>query len=47
VEAVARWFQGKTPLLEASQEFKLPPRPEFRRRKSDVEEKKAAVAGKS
>jgi UDP-N-acetylglucosamine 2-epimerase (non-hydrolysing) len=47
VEAVARWFQGKTPLLEASQEFKLPPRPELRRRKTDVAEKtKATVAGK-
>jgi UDP-N-acetylglucosamine 2-epimerase (non-hydrolysing) len=49
VNAVARWFQGKTPLLEASQEFKLPPPPHPRRRKTDFGETAvaaAAVAGK-
>lgn len=45
VEAVARWFEGNMPLLDASQEFKLPPKPQPRRRKADVLEKKqAAVA---
>ncbi len=44
VEAVARWFQGQTPLLDASQEFKLPPRPHPRRRKTDLLEG-AKVAG--
>jgi UDP-N-acetylglucosamine 2-epimerase (non-hydrolysing) len=47
VEAVARWFQKKTPLLEADKQFKLPPRPEPRRRKSDRAEAASAVAGKS
>ena len=45
VEAIARWHQKKTPLLEADKEFKLPPRPEPRRRKTDIEAK-AAKAGK-
>ncbi len=45
VEAVARWHQKKTPLLEADKEFKLPPRPSPRRRKTDAETK-AAKAGK-
>lgn len=46
VEAVARWYQGKTPLLDAAQEFKLPLRPQPRRRKTDfVEEPKVAAAG--
>ena len=35
VEALARWYQGKTPLLEPGKEFKLPPRPRHRRRKTD------------
>jgi UDP-N-acetylglucosamine 2-epimerase (non-hydrolysing) len=35
VEAIARWHQGKTPLLEPEKEFKLPPRPHPRRRKTD------------
>ena len=35
VEAVARWHQGLMPLLEAEKQFKLPPRPEPRRRKTD------------
>lgn len=34
-EAVWRWHEGKTPLLEPSKEFKLPPRPRPRRRKTD------------
>jgi UDP-N-acetylglucosamine 2-epimerase (non-hydrolysing) len=48
VEAVARWHQKKTPLLEADKQFKLAPRPLPRRRKSDSEEtaSKAAAAGK-
>lgn len=36
VEAVARWHQGLTPLLEPEKEFKLPPRPCPRRRKTDM-----------
>jgi UDP-N-acetylglucosamine 2-epimerase (non-hydrolysing) len=36
VEAVARWHQGLTPLLEHDKEFKLPPRPCPRRRKDDL-----------
>jgi UDP-N-acetylglucosamine 2-epimerase (non-hydrolysing) len=47
VEAVSRWFKGKTPLLEVSQEFKLPVRPEPRRRKSDSEEKPIAAAARA
>jgi UDP-N-acetylglucosamine 2-epimerase (non-hydrolysing) len=48
VEAVARWYAKKTPLLEADKQFKLAPRPQPRRRKSDSEEsaRKAAAAGK-
>jgi UDP-N-acetylglucosamine 2-epimerase (non-hydrolysing) len=47
VEAVARWFAKKTPLLEADKQFKLPPRPQLRRRKSDAEESaRKAAAGK-
>lgn len=46
VDAVSRWFQGKVPVLDATQEFKLPPRPQPRRRKTDFrsEEKAAAAA---
>lgn len=47
VEAVARWFQKKTPLLEADKQFKLPPRPEPRRRITDRAEAASAAAGKS
>jgi len=47
VEAVARWYQKKTPLLEAEKEFKLPPKPQPRRRKGDQAETKSATAGKS
>jgi len=49
VEAVSRWYQKKTPLLEPSQEFKLPPRPHPRRRQTDFREiaAKTAAAGKS
>jgi UDP-N-acetylglucosamine 2-epimerase (non-hydrolysing) len=49
VEALARWHQKKTPLLEPDKEFKLPPRPEPRRRKDDFPEAsgQAAAAGKS
>lgn len=36
VEAISRWYEGKTPLLEPEQEFKLPPRPHPRRRKTDL-----------
>jgi len=36
VEAITRWYQGKTPLLDPEKEFKLPPRPRPRRRKTDV-----------
>jgi UDP-N-acetylglucosamine 2-epimerase (non-hydrolysing) len=46
VEAVARWFQKKSPLLEPDKEFKLPPRPQPRRRKSDLAEAHVAAAGK-
>jgi UDP-N-acetylglucosamine 2-epimerase (non-hydrolysing) len=48
VESVWRWYQKKSPLLEADQQFKLGPRPAHRRRKSDTEEtgRKAAAAGK-
>lgn len=35
VEAVARWHQGLTPLLEPEKEFKVPARPCPRRRKTD------------
>ena len=48
VEAVARWYAKKTPLLEPDKQFKLAPRPQPRRRKTDAEESahKAAAAGK-
>jgi UDP-N-acetylglucosamine 2-epimerase (non-hydrolysing) len=47
VEAVARWHRKKTPLLPSEQEFRLPPRPQPRRRRSDfAESTKAATAGK-
>ena len=36
VEAISRWYQRKTPLLEPEKEFKLPPRPHPRRRKTDL-----------
>ncbi|MBV8892474.1 MAG: UDP-N-acetylglucosamine 2-epimerase, partial [Acidobacteria bacterium] len=36
VEAVARWHRKLTPLLEPDKEFKLPPRPQPRRRRTDV-----------
>lgn len=35
VEAIARWHRGIAPLLEPDKEFKLPPRPCPRRRKTD------------
>jgi UDP-N-acetylglucosamine 2-epimerase (non-hydrolysing) len=35
VEAILRWYEGKSPLLEPGKEFKLPPRPHPRRRKTD------------
>ncbi len=49
VEAVARWYQKKTPLLDADQEFKLPSVPQPRRRKTDFSETavKSAKAGKA
>lgn len=48
VEAVARWYAKKTPLLEPDKQFKLAPRPQPRRRKTDAEESahKAVAAGK-
>jgi UDP-N-acetylglucosamine 2-epimerase (non-hydrolysing) len=48
VEACARWYQKKTPLLEADKQFKLAPRPQPRRRQTDSAEsaRKAAAAGK-
>jgi UDP-N-acetylglucosamine 2-epimerase (non-hydrolysing) len=47
VEAVARWHAKKTPLLEADKQFKLAPRPQPRRRKTDsVESARKAAAGK-
>jgi UDP-N-acetylglucosamine 2-epimerase (non-hydrolysing) len=47
VEAVARWYAKKTPLLEADKQFKLAPRPQPRRRKSDAAEiARKAAAGK-
>lgn len=44
VEAITRWHQGKTPLLDPEKEFKLPPRMHLRRRKTDILED-AEVAG--
>jgi len=35
VEAIGRWYQKKTPLLEPDKEFKLPARPHPQRRKTD------------
>jgi UDP-N-acetylglucosamine 2-epimerase (non-hydrolysing) len=48
VEAVSRWYHKKTPLLDADKQFKLPPRPQPRRRHSDLvaAAAKAASAGK-
>lgn len=48
VEAVARWYQKKTPLLQPDREFTLPPKPQPRRRKSDFVDASARVtaAGK-
>jgi UDP-N-acetylglucosamine 2-epimerase len=47
VEAVARWCAKKTPLLEADKPFKLAPRSQPRRRKTDLEESaRKAAAGK-
>ena len=47
VEAIARWYQKKTPLLESDKQFKLPPRPTPRRRRTDqLEVAQQAAAGK-
>lgn len=48
IEAIARWYEKKTPLLEPEKEFKLPPASHPRRRISDLVEAagKAAAAGK-
>jgi UDP-N-acetylglucosamine 2-epimerase (non-hydrolysing) len=47
-EAIWRWHQKKTPLLDADKEFKLAARTTPRRRKSDlVEAAKAATVGRS
>jgi UDP-N-acetylglucosamine 2-epimerase (non-hydrolysing) len=42
VEAITRWHRGIAPLLEPEKEFKLPPKPPHRRRKTDVHEDAAA-----
>ena len=47
VEAIARWHQGKTPLLDATQEFKLPARPQPRRRKTDFPEQPKVAAARA
>jgi len=44
VEAVGRWHQKKTPLLEPDKEFKLPPKPQRRRRKTDFAENETEEA---
>jgi len=36
VEAITRWNQGISPLLDPEKQFKLPPRPQARRRKTDA-----------
>ncbi len=36
IEAITRWHQGKTPLLDPDKEFKLPPRRHPFRRKTDA-----------
>jgi UDP-N-acetylglucosamine 2-epimerase (non-hydrolysing) len=47
VEAITRWHQGKTPLLDPEKEFKLPPRSHQSRRKTDaLEEAKVAAPEK-
>lgn len=43
VEAVGRWHQGLNPLLEPDREFKLPPRPRPRRRKTDLSQSPEVV----
>jgi len=43
VEAITRWHQGKMPLLEPEKEFHLPPKPTYRRRKTDIHEAAAAA----
>jgi UDP-N-acetylglucosamine 2-epimerase (non-hydrolysing) len=46
-EAVSRWHRKMMPLLESDKEFKLPPIPRPRRRKTDfVELAQNATAGK-
>jgi UDP-N-acetylglucosamine 2-epimerase (non-hydrolysing) len=46
-EAVSRWHRKMMPLLESDKEFKLPPIPRPRRRKTDfVEQAQNATAGK-
>jgi UDP-N-acetylglucosamine 2-epimerase (non-hydrolysing) len=47
VEAVARWYRKEAPLLPEEKQFKIPPRPQPRRRKEDlVERARTAAAGK-
>jgi UDP-N-acetylglucosamine 2-epimerase (non-hydrolysing) len=47
IEAITRWHQGKTPLLDPDKEFKLPPRRHPFRRKTDVlEDARAEVPEK-
>jgi UDP-N-acetylglucosamine 2-epimerase (non-hydrolysing) len=43
-EAIGRWYRKQTPLLEPDKEFKLPPRPQPRRRRTDLMEKAGTVA---
>jgi UDP-N-acetylglucosamine 2-epimerase (non-hydrolysing) len=47
-EAVSRWHGNKVPLLEPDKQFKLPPRPQPRRRKTDLGEAtfRSKAAGK-
>jgi UDP-N-acetylglucosamine 2-epimerase (non-hydrolysing) len=44
VEAITRWHQGKTPLLDPDKEFKLPPARHPRRRKTDISQRARAEA---
>jgi len=47
VEAITRWHQGKSPLLDPEKEFKMPPRPPARRRKTDfLEDSQVAMPEK-
>ena len=48
VEAITRWHQGRSPLLDPEKEFKMPPRPPARRRKTDMlEDSRLAIPEKA